>query len=371
MKKKVLYISPNGYLGGAEKFVLTAVEAHQNSNHIEAEILFFNNGEAVSTAEDKNVKVHVLKTKFRMRNPLTFLKAIYETRCKIKKISPTVIHSTMAYAHIVISLATIGLKLKKVWFQHGPVGGWLDFIGNFFKTDVLIYNSHDLKERHHQSFLSPRVSKNEVILKLGVNNFNFTEKDLSHKKIVFGTAGRITEWKGFHLIIEAFLQLLKETNQDFTFYLAGSAKNISDKSYEQKLHQMVRRSRASDKIIFLGHQKEMSEFYRKIDVFIHSSTIPEPFGLVVAEAMSSGCLVIGSNIGGVRDILKNDETGITFSSTSPTAVSELTEIIKKVLFKSQGDHQFEKLAQNGKKFIHQHYSITAMTKDLENIYMNL
>ena len=120
---KVLYISPNGYLGGAERFVLTATVAHLKSSRIKAAILFFSDGEASREARAAGVECLTLKHKFRMRNPLQFIKALLEIRSIVKSYNPEVLQLTMPYSHIALSLATLGLNVKKVWFQHGPVGG--------------------------------------------------------------------------------------------------------------------------------------------------------------------------------------------------------------------------------------------------------
>ena len=94
----------------------------------------------------------------------------------------------MPYAHITSSMAAVGLPIKKVWFQHGPVNGKLDQLGNFFPSDVIIYNSQDLKERHHKSFIGP-VVVSEKVIHLGVPSYPAREifqDSLCH----IGSAGR-------------------------------------------------------------------------------------------------------------------------------------------------------------------------------------
>ena len=61
-KLKILYVSPNGYLGGAERFVLTSASAH-NKEKCEASILFYSNGEAVAEAKSAGIPVKILTTK--------------------------------------------------------------------------------------------------------------------------------------------------------------------------------------------------------------------------------------------------------------------------------------------------------------------
>ncbi len=368
--KKVLYVSPNGYLGGAERFVLTAVKSHNQHSQIDSSILFFSNGEAVAEAIKSGIKVHILQSKFKLTRLGQLFKALLEIRKLVKEIKPDILHLTMPYAHITMSLATMGLGIKKVWFQHGPVGGRLDQIANLFPVDVLIYNSSDLKERHHLTSPQPIVKVQETILFLGVNSSHDIRQIFQGPSVILGTAGRICSWKGFHQIILALGKLKNEMSlPPFIFYLAGAAKTDSDQAYARKLEQLVRSQNLAESFVFKNHVADMPAFYREIDVFIHSSTIPEPFGLVVAEAMGQGCLVIGSDQGGVRDLI-NFQTGIAYPSTSENAVDALKVKIQGLLL-SSNKSDYQKLAQAGHEHIRKNYSIEKMRINLEAIYQKL
>jgi glycosyltransferase involved in cell wall biosynthesis len=133
--------------------------------------------------------------------------------------------------------------------------------------------------------------------------------------------------------------------------------------------KLVNETGLEHKITFLQHIANMSEFYNNQDVFIHCSTIPEPFGLVVAEAMAHGCLVIGSNEGGVTDLLKMNETGLTFSSTKASAIPELTSIMDHVM--RNDPESLRKMASNGHRLISEEYNVETMREQLEDIYSDL
>lgn len=370
---KVLYVSPNGYLGGAERFVVSAALGHKKNKKVEASILFFSSGEALREAQSAGVETFVLNSSFRMRSPFKFLRALFEIRKIVRHFRPDALHLTMPYSHIVLSLATLGMGIKKVWFQHGPVGGRLDQIANFFPVEMIWYNSEDLKFRHHKTWPAPTVKMSESIINLGVPQSDKVHHLFTDPILKIGTAGRICSWKGFHHIIIALAELKKErVLSSFQFSIAGDAKTPQDKIYEAELISLAKRHDLSAEIVFLKHVEKMENFYQTLDLFIHASVIPEPFGLVVAEAMANGCLVIGSDEGGVRDMLKNGVTGLTFPAASSDAVSELKKVLSKILeMNAQDIDQLRLMASQGKVFVEKNYNLETMILSIEDLYFQL
>lgn len=371
---KILYVSPNGYLGGAEKFVLTAALSHKKNNELEASILFFSQGEASVQAQNLGINCFFLKQRFRLRNPINLILALLEVRKIVKSYNPDVLHLTMPYSHIVLSLATVFMGIKKIWFQHGPVGGRLDQLANIFPVEMIWYNSEDLKKRHHLTWPKPIVRNSEHVINLGVQSNENNHEIFCSEKLKIGTAGRICSWKGFHLMIQALGELKKENiKSSYHFTIAGDAKNEHDKKYREELGALVRYYNLEEEVEFLKHVEKMEQYYLGLDLFIHSSVIPEPFGLVVAEAMACGCFVIGSNSGGVSDILKNGKTGISFTSTSEEALIELKKILSIFLRPLTEEEKviYRKWALAGKKLIKENYSIEGMNKNMEKLYLEL
>lgn len=369
-----MYISPNGYLGGAERFVLNAVLAHKNSNKVEAGILFFSNGEAVEEARRLGLTFTVLKNTFRIRNLWKLFLGLIEIRQLVIKYDPEILHLTMPYSHIVLSLATISLSLKKVWFQHGPVGERLDKIASLFSVDMLWFNSQFLKAQHHQSWPSTRVKMQEAVINLGVKASLESREIFSQTSLTIGTAGRICHGKGFHHIITALGELKSEgCNSSYQFLIAGSAKGPVDQEYARKLTKLVQTYKLEKEIIFFQHVEDMQNFYQSLDVFIHSSVIPEPFGLVVAEAMANGCLVIASDMGGVTALVENSITGLTFPATENNAVVKLKKILKEIILTTDKNeiNRFRLLAKKGKEHVEINFSLGNMNSQIEELYSQL
>ena len=168
--KRVLYISPNGYLGGAERFVLDACLGHIESGTYEPHILFFSKGRAQEMAAELGISHTILKNRFRLSRPLSLLRALREIRLFLKRQNFPIYNATMPYAHIVGSLASLGLPMKRTWYQHGPVGGTLDKLASFFKVDQIYFNSEWTKRRHYQTALFYGGADTDFLVPYGIKN---------------------------------------------------------------------------------------------------------------------------------------------------------------------------------------------------------
>ena len=138
--RKILYVSANGFIGGAESFLLNLAKMHAD-NKDNVYFLLFRNGVLASELKKLNMPVIILQNKFKLSSLVLLYKAVKEIRGILKKHEFNIIHSTMAYSHLMMGLSSMFLKCKKVWFQHGPVGGLLDFLASFFPVDIMLFNS--------------------------------------------------------------------------------------------------------------------------------------------------------------------------------------------------------------------------------------
>lgn len=380
MKKKILYVSPNGYMGGAERFVCQAVLGHKLKQKVEAEVLFMGQGAAYDFCQTHQIKTYLLQTKFRMRQGFQLLKALLELRSLIRKSNPDIIHTTMPYAHIMVVLSSFMLKKKIVWFQHGPVGGKLDSIANWLKVDRILFNSKFLLQEHMQMFGAKRNLGRTTCINYGIENMNtsdhvaqdsFSNLGQKSKKIVL-SAGRLCSWKGQHILIEAIYHL-KEKNIDlFTeleVYIVGSALKESDKRYEKLLRDKISSYQLSEKIKMIPHQGNINDWMKKSWLFVHSSTTPEPFGLVVAESMLNNLLVLGADQGGITDILINEKTGFSYSTTASNAAQILAD--KMIMIAKLSPEQQEQIKTKAKENIKKDYSVAQMIESLEAVYSEL
>lgn len=376
-KKKILYVSPNGFLGGAERFVVDAIEGHSNSNKYKVDALFFKEGSAYNIVKSSGVDTFLLPMTFKLSTPIQLFKAACWIRSFIKKNNYDLVHSTMPYCHLVIGLSCFGLSNspKKVWFQHGPVGGILDQLATIFNVDTILFNSKHT-ELEHEKTISFSLPKNEnCIIPLGIKQEEIKEKITFDSEVTALMAGRICSLKGFDIGINALVILMKKEPSlldNFSLKIIGQSNNEKDRVYEKALKEIVQENNLDKVVEFLGFKENLRDYLSAGQLFFHCSKTPEGFGLVVAEAMSAGDLIVGSNLGGTKEILSTG-TGLIFDTTSEDAAFSLSVILEKYLIaRKNGEYKkYLVLAESGKQHIHSRFSAVNMTKALEKLYLDI
>jgi glycosyltransferase involved in cell wall biosynthesis len=117
-----------------------------------------------------------------------------------------------------------------------------------------------------------------------------------------GLVGTFGRWKGHTIFLDALARVPPDVS--VRGYVVGDALYDTEGSQcsREKLEQHAQRVGLAGKIGFTGFVAEPEEAIRALDVVVHASTEPEPFGLVIAEAMACGRAVIVSDAGGAREI---------------------------------------------------------------------
>ncbi|MBK5074194.1 glycosyltransferase [Budviciaceae bacterium CWB-B4] len=132
-------------------------------------------------------------------------------------------------------------------------------------------------------------------------------KETLGESIVLGTASRLEPIKAIGVAILTTLELNKR-GINTTLYIAGQG------SQEARLRALVKKLNLTDKVIFMGFQQDLADFYQKIDFYI-SSPITEAFGLSCMEALYNGIPVIFPLIDGQPEVIKTGETGLGYTPT--------------------------------------------------------
>lgn len=144
---------------------------------------------------------------------------------------------------------------------------------------------------------------------------------------MIGVFSRIAAWKGQHVVIEALAHL-----PGVSCLIAGSAL-FGEDDYRRRLEDDVRRLGLSDRVFFLGQRQDVPALMHVVDVVVHPSVDPEPFGLTVVEAMLVGTPVIATEIGACADILDNGKAGTLVAPGSP---DEIAQAVRTVLEDADG-----------------------------------
>ncbi|MBI3561238.1 MAG: glycosyltransferase family 4 protein [Gammaproteobacteria bacterium] len=136
-------------------------------------------------------------------------------------------------------------------------------------------------------------------------------------RFALGMVGRIEAHKGQQVVVEALKQLM---NQGVVLHLTliGPAMR-SD--FEAKLKQGISEARLTPYISFYGSHPNPIEIMSAFDALV-LATRKETFGLVLIEAMRNGVAVVGTNAGGVVEIIEDGITGLLFEPGNAVQLAE-------------------------------------------------
>jgi len=123
--------------------------------------------------------------------------------------------------------------------------------------------------------------------------------------------GRVVAEKGVEVLVRAVPAVLAQVPRA-RFVIAGTGPEL------ERLRQLVRRMGIVNKVLLLGFisNEERNRLYKVADCAVFPS-LYEPFGIVALEAMAARTPVVVSEVGGLREVVRQAETGITILPNSP------------------------------------------------------
>ena len=330
-KKKLVFILNNFLIGGTERVLLEIIK-NLDRDKFEINIIavfgsgpikveFRKLGIPIFFAGPKRYSSSLLfKIIWVLCIPLILLRLIVFLR----KINPNIIITSLYQSDILGSWASFGLDTKLISIQHdiikiSPTIKWFK-MGSFKKASRIIAISNEVKKFLVDYFKIP-VSKIEVIY----NGIDF-DKFLSFQKIdkdwkpIFGIIARLDEIKGHIYILKAFKKLKNEGVRLPRFIFVG------DGSERENLEHFVKENDLLN-VEFVGEVLGVGEYLKQIDVFVFPS-LSEGLGVAIIEALVAKKLIIASNVGGIKELIKHNKTGIL---VEPTNVDDLYKATRWVL----------------------------------------
>lgn len=370
----ILYIINVGYQGGVEKFTLDLVNGHFVNKKYRPILLFLNDGEFAQSCRANYDDVFILPFKLKLKNPLSVLKLCFWLLHFLRDHKISLVHIAMPWAKIICALPLMMARVPVVWFQHGPIGKLLDRIASLLPYEkIIFYNSQYTRECYEAvSCLSLSNKKYAIIHPMiAAAVRNESEINLIKEKYTAPSlwlcAGRICSWKGYELAIYALKNYLEQKGEAHLLII-GSATRASDQPYEQSLRGLVRELNLENHVSFIAHSENWHQYLYAADLFLHTSRIPEPFGLVIGEAMLCECLVIGSNQGGARELLIEGQTGYSYDSCQDfsSAVIDLTKTITKL-----ENNALKGVKMSAKNHISNVMNSSKVTDKIESYYLEI
>lgn len=124
-----------------------------------------------------------------------------------------------------------------------------------------------------------------------------------------GMVGRLAPWKGQHVFLAAFARAF--ASADVAATVVGGAV-FGEHAYADELRRQADELGLGRRVTFRGHVDDVPSELAELDVLVHASTVPEPFGLTVLEGMAAGLPVVASAAGGPAEIIRDGVDGILY-----------------------------------------------------------
>jgi len=198
------------------------------------------------------------------------------------------------------------------------------------KTDFVIAVSKYIKNRISE--LAPANIKLDVVYNgINLDRFSSFKKIKKNNEIVILFSGRLQQGKGVKLLIEVFLDLLKNNINNIRLIIIGGSGFVNEKKtlFIDEIETLSKRS--NGKINFTGYidYNKIHEYYNQADLAVFPSIETEAFGLTTLEALASGLPVIVSDAGGMHEVI-NDKCGFVVNRGDNMKM-ELKETLLKLI----------------------------------------
>lgn len=173
--------------------------------------------------------------------------------------------------------------------------------------------------------------------------------------------GRLTRWKGQHVMIEAMARLPRK---DVFCVIVGDDQGRSE--YRQELETAIKEKGLEGRVRIIPHCQDMPAAYMLATIAVSASVEPEGFGRIPVEAQAMGRCVIATDHGGARETILRGETGWLIPPEDPKA---LCDALMEAL--SLNPSQRAILATRAMAHIAQNFTRETMADQTLNLYAEL
>jgi glycosyltransferase involved in cell wall biosynthesis len=337
---RTLFVQSQTEIGGAETSLLTALGAVDRSQLLPAvAVLGFGRGDLPKRLRAAGIDVFEVRAG-RLRNLAGWLGAVWRLRSLVRSSNSELLVANGYHPHLYSHPAARLSGAKSAVFCH-------DFPAPRRRACMIESLSFRL---HADGYFAPSMAMARAVeqrisgrrpvqlVPNGVDTSRFrpnpraraalrAEMGITPENLVVTVAGRLQPWKGQHVFLKA-ASGVAAARPDARFVLVGGTLFGENRDYPRELREQAERLGISERVIFAGNRSDMPAVYAASDILVHSSVTPEPFGVVIIEAMSCGCPVVVSAAGGAAELF---EEGISGLGYPPGDSGELARRILRLL----------------------------------------
>ncbi|MFH0839972.1 MAG: glycosyltransferase [Candidatus Omnitrophota bacterium] len=362
---KIAHLITDLDIGGAELMLLKVLRNSDKELYDHLVISLKSRGKVAQGIESLGISVISLNMRW-YNSPLCFFRL-----CGVlKKKKPDIVHNYLFHAEMAgrICGRMAGVPAIVSSLRSVKVGG--AFREALLRiTDGLVDGVTAVSKKVALEHVRKRTTKENKI-KVVYNGLEFdnrkagNNKDELRKKagIVPGdflimSVGNLRPVKGYSFIFDA-VKALQKKGEDVKLVIVG------DGSYKKTLEADLANKGISDKVVFAGEREDVSDFLSMADAFVMAS-LWEGMPNALLEAMLAGLPVITTKVGGIPEVVCDNENGILVEPKDGRALAEAIErIIKNEVLR-------KRLGENAKSYIKENFDIKRTVAETEKLYGEL
>lgn len=343
---RVLYVNQTAQMSGAERSLLTLVDALRESGAVEAEFAC-PPGDLADAVRERGMPVHLITgtdVSFKL-HPVDTTHAIGEIVAdgvRVARIARRggfdIVHANTTRAGLISTMfaGTGGPPTVVQVRDWTPEGRVADALLQYtrLRARALICISQFVADEfpRHPARTSLHVIHNPIDLR----HFNPALVDRAAARTAIGLAddefavavvAQLTEWKGQEEAIRA-VALLHERQPNVRLLIVGSAKfqaaRLDNAAYAERLRALPAELGIAGAVRFLGERGDVREILRALDILLVPSW-KEAFGRIVVEGMAMELPVIATAVGGPVEIIHHEIDGLLAPPRDPVAWADAVE----------------------------------------------
>ena len=357
--KIVHFIDTRG-VGGAETVMIQCVMGLKNFGH-QVEIWHLGSAWVSESCREKGIKDRVIWAPNFYKKSYLLPVALLLLIVQSYRYRVDIIHS-----HIYTAVASIAViapflrarhigTLHDTWFMENryALRKLLLRMAVFFGTKLVVI-SEDMRAKVENKIGIKADAMSVVYNGTDATEFVPDEKIDRNNKTKVICVARLIPRKRIDLLLDASREL-KQKGYCFDMTVVGGGE------LEGRLREIVSESELSDTIKLLGERKDIPLLLRSSNIFVLPSD-DEGLPCSIIEAMASGLPVVASDVGGVRELVVDDENGFLFPAGNG---AELFGALEKLIRDSEVQ---KKLGRRSREMFEQHFSTDVMASSYLEVY---
>lgn len=302
----------------------TVLDGARESAH-ELELVFLEPGPWPRELAEDGFHVEVIAAG-RVRQIGRLLASVVQLARIFRRRQPDLIVNWIAKAQLYCSPAALlaGMSDRVIWWQHDMATGyWLDRIATALPAIAVGCSSHT--SARAQARLFPHRPTFAVAPGTRIPDVDSRQPRLAlpAQVPVVGLVGRLQPWKGQDRLLEAQALLRERGQRIHTLIVGGDAHGLSSE-YAASLQPLVSRLGLSEDVTMTGQVADAGPYIDQMDILVNASD-PEPFGIVLLEAMARGVAVVAVGAGGPAEFIEDARTGVFARSGEPADLADALE----------------------------------------------